>query len=219
MLRLRQLLLIGLLAGLAAGVIVTAVQAPTVRPLIRAAEALEPDHAQTGHAHSTLERGAHTLLANTLAGIGFGLLLAAGYNLSNRAGLRAGLAWGLAGFVAFYLAPALGVPPSLPGSGLAELGARQAWWLGTALASAGGLALLFLLRDVRLRVGGAVLLLLPHLIGAPRPSVAVAGPPAELARAFMLWSTACAAVFWLVLGAVSGALYTRFARRAVEPRG
>jgi cobalt transporter subunit CbtA len=211
--RLRQLLLIGLLAGIAAGALATAIQVPTVTPLIVAAEAFEPGHAQGDHAHSGFERGAHTLLANTLAGIGFGLLLAAGLNLRNRAGLRAGLAWGLAGFAAFYLAPALGLPPSLPGGALAELGARQAWWLGTALASAGGLALLCLSRSAWLRVAGAVLLVLPHLVGAPHPQVAVAGPPPQLARAFLLWSAVCAAVFWLVLGAVSGVLFARFAGR------
>ena len=110
--RLRYLLLVGLLAGLAAGMATTVVQAPTVAPLILAAEAFEPDHGAADHPHSSIERTALTLLANTLAGVGFGLLLAAGYNLRNRAGLRAGVVWGLAGFAAFYLAPALGLPPS-----------------------------------------------------------------------------------------------------------
>jgi len=212
--RLRYLVLVGLLAGLAAGVATTAVQAPTVAPLILAAEAFEPDHGAADHPHSSIERSALTLLANTLAGVGFGLLLAAGYNLRNRGGLRAGLGWGLAGFAAFYLAPALGLPPSLPGSALAELGARQAWWLGTAVASAGGLALLFLGRAAWLRICGAALLLLPHLIGAPRPDSPLVGPPAELAHAFMLWSALCAAVFWLVLGALSGWLFARFTATA-----
>ena len=41
---------------------------------------------------------------------------------------RTGLAFGVAGFIAVALAPALGLPPEIPGSGAAELGARQTWW-------------------------------------------------------------------------------------------
>jgi adenosylcobinamide kinase/adenosylcobinamide-phosphate guanylyltransferase len=48
--------------------------------------------------------------------------------------------WGLAGFAVFTLAPGLGLPPELPAMPAADLLARQVWWIGTAAATAIGLA-------------------------------------------------------------------------------
>lgn len=218
MVRLRHLLAVGLAAGLAAGAAATLLQASTVVPLILQAEALEPHHAAAGHAHSAAARSAATLLFNSLAGVGFGLLLAAGYNLRARAGLRAGLLWGLGGFAAFYLAPALGLPPSLPGAELAGLGARQAWWLGTAAATAAGLTLLVFGSRLWMRGCGVALLALPHLAGAPQPDTVAVGPPQDLVRAFTVWSAVANALFWLVLGAVSGWLFQRFTMATADRR-
>jgi cobalt transporter subunit CbtA len=218
MARLRHLLAVGLAAGLVAGAAATLLQAFTVVPLILQAEALEPGHALAAHAHSATARNASTLLFNSLAGIGFGLLLAAAYDLRGRSGLPAGLLWGLGGFAAFYLAPALGLPPSLPGAELPTLGARQAWWLATAVATATGLALLVFGR--RLWVRGCALLLLaaPHLTGAPQTDPSAAAPPHQLSQAFAFWSAASAVLFWAVLGAASGWLFGRFARAAADKR-
>jgi cobalt transporter subunit CbtA len=217
--RLRHLLLVGLVAGVVAGLAASVLQAFLVTPLILEAERGEavlapaPDSQQDSHQHesSPLQRGGLTFVSNTLAGIGFGLLLAAGYSLHGAANWRAGVAWGLAGFAAFYLAPSIGLPPSLPGSDLAELGARQAWWLGTAAATAFGLALL-LGRPPWVKGLGIALLIVPHLIGAPQQAARF-GPPPELAQAFILWSGLAAAVFWLVLGASSAWLFARLDRR------
>ncbi|MEI2612914.1 MAG: CbtA family protein [Candidatus Promineifilaceae bacterium] len=41
--------------------------------------------------------------------------------------------------LAFQLAPAFGLPPELPGMAAADLGARQVWWCGTALATGVGI--------------------------------------------------------------------------------
>jgi predicted cobalt transporter CbtA len=38
---------------------------------------------------------------------------------------RRGLLWGLGGFAALHLAPAVGLPPELPGMASADLAARQ----------------------------------------------------------------------------------------------
>lgn len=216
MARLRPLLAVGLLAGLAAGAAATLLQASTVVPLILQAEALEPQHAFAEHAHSATARSASMLLFNSLAGIGFGLLLAAAYNLRGGAGARAGLLWGLGGFAAFYLAPALGLPPSLPGTELAALGARQAWWLGTAAATATGLTLLMFGRRLWMRGCGLALLAVPHLAGAPQPDSAAAGLPHDYVRAFAVWSAVGNALFWLVLGAVSGWLFERFTKATAD---
>lgn len=123
-----------------------------------------------------------------------------------------GLLWGAAGFAAFAAAPALGLPPELPGSAAAELMPRQAWWLGTAVATLLGLAALGYGNGAAWRIGGLVLLVAPHLVGAPAPEAgAEATVPAELAARFAAASLVVAALFWAVLGAASGWLYRRLA--------
>src|SRR5262249_38283050 len=107
-------------------------------------------------------------------------------------------------------APAIGLPPELPGMSAADLAARQQWWLLTAAATAAGLGLIVFANPIALRVAGAVLILAPHLIGAPAAPHGAGGVPAELAAAFATASLATAAAFWLLLGSVSGWLYRRF---------
>src|SRR5262249_18446225 len=95
------------------------------------------------------ERTAFTALADVLTGIAFGLLLTAAYALRGQAmDWRQGLFWGLAGFATFTLAPGLGLPPEVPGTESAPLLGRQVWWVATAVATAGGLALIFLTRNL-----------------------------------------------------------------------
>jgi len=65
------------------------------------------------------------VLTDVLTGIGFALLLVAGFALAGRAvGWREGLLWGLAAFVAFTLAPSLGLSPEPPGIPAAPLTRR-----------------------------------------------------------------------------------------------
>ena len=81
-----------------------------------------------------------------------------------------GVLWGLAGFVAFQLAPAFGLPPELPGMPAADLVARQIWWWATALATGAGLLRASPDSATGPAIGvAAVLMLLPHIIGAPPP--------------------------------------------------
>jgi cobalt transporter subunit CbtA len=218
---LRRVLWAALLAGLAAGCLVTVVQALKVTPLILAAETFEAAAPAAEHGHAAaweptegLERTAYTLLANVLVGIGFGLLLSGAFALRLAFGGRpvdagSGVLWGLGGFAAFALAPALGLPPELPGSLAGDLAARQAWWAATALATAGGLSLLAFSRRLPWRLAGIALVALPHAIGAPAaPHLGGTAPP-ELAAAFAAASLATAALFWIVLGGVGGWLFSR----------
>lgn len=168
-----RLLKTGLLAGFLTAIVYTAVQSVTVTPLILEAETYEnaaPGHAgahagnplllvhggaETEAAESHhgagwapadgLERTFFTFLANLVAAVGFALLLCAAMALRGRpVDARIGLVWGLAGFAAFSLAPALGLPPEVPGAAAGDLTARQTWWAATAAATAGGLALIAL---------------------------------------------------------------------------
>lgn len=160
-----------------------------------------------------IERTAFTFLANLVTAVGFAFLLVAAMALRGKpVDARSGLLWGLAGFAVFTVAPALGLPPEVPGSAAADLTARQTWWLATAGATAAGIALIVFTRQRALQGLGIVTLLLPHLIGAPQPVTGPAGAvPAELASHFVVWTLATAALFWAVLGSACGTLYRRFA--------
>ncbi|HVO17556.1 MAG TPA: CbtA family protein [Alphaproteobacteria bacterium] len=220
-------------AGLAVGLIVAVVHQLWTVPLIlraetyeRAAETSAPgatahDH-DAAHDHDDggwkpakgFERIGFTALADILTAIGFALLLSGAYVLSGRdVAWREGIVWGLAGFAAFALAPSLGLPPALPGMPETALGPRQAWWIATAALTAAGLALLFLHRRPW-SIGLAVLLIAaPHLWGAPPPSTEASAVPASLWRSFVIAATATNLLSWVLLGALTGYLHQRDARR------
>jgi cobalt transporter subunit CbtA len=228
---LRNLLLTAIVAGSIGGVAMTVLQTQSVVPLILEAETYEdaapaaPPVAHV-HAHDALEhvheadawkpadggeRTAYTAAANILTAIGFSLMLVACFSLRNRpVGLVQGILWGLAGFAAFSAAPALGLPPELPGSVAAPLADRQAWWLATAAATMIGLAVVVFAPRPWAKIVGAGLVLLPHLVGAPHLEAHEGGVPAELAADFVMASLGSAAVLWLLLGGMSGWLYSRW---------
>jgi cobalt transporter subunit CbtA len=224
---LRNLILSAAAAGLAAGLLTAALQHVTTTPLILEAERYESMAADLpagttpathdGEAHAApaagLERTVSTGLATTVLGVGFSLALLGVMVLSGQAvDGRVGLSFGAAGFAALALAPALGLPPELPGSAAAGLASRQAWWILAALSSAIGLAGLLLGRGHLIRGAGLALIVLPHLVGAPRPESYASAAPAELAGHFAAASLSVTAVFWAVLGFSSGAIYERLAR-------
>jgi cobalt transporter subunit CbtA len=160
-----------------------------------------------------IQRTLYTSLATTVLGVGFGLALLAVMTLAGvKIDARMGLAFGVAGFIAVALAPALGLPPEIPGSGAADLDARQAWWFFTVGATAIGLGCLLLPKSMWLQIAGVVLIALPHIVGAPQPHEFVSTAPAELAGHFAATSLAVTAIFWGVLGYASGAFYERFSR-------
>ena len=195
-------------AGSIAGGAVSVAQWFGTSPLIRAAEVYERGGGVLQRVWDDPERAALTVATNLLVGVGFGLLLGGAITLARRpVDARAGAAWGLAGFLAFALLPALGLPPELPGVPAAELGARQLWWLLAVAASVAGL--LAITRGRGWIAAGAALLALPHVVGAPAPTDADTQVPAELAVRFAVVSLATSALFWLVLGAATGAIYRR----------
>jgi cobalt transporter subunit CbtA len=228
----RQIVFAAALSGLIAGILMAIAHAVGTVPIIRQAELYEKAAAADGtvvgatvtsaspaHDHDAggwepadgLERTAYTVTFDVLAAIGFALLLTSAYALSGRdIGWRRGLLWGAAGFVAFMLAPALGLRPEIPGAESAPLLDRQVWWLGTVAATGGGLALIFLLRKWPWIAFGVLLILLPHLIGAPQPAREGSLAPARLAHEFVLAALLSGLLFWLALGALSGFFYKRF---------
>jgi cobalt transporter subunit CbtA len=214
----RRIFFAAVLAGIVAGLALSAIQQWRVVPLILEAELYEIsdahaiEHASDAspaapHAHDVAKSGgsgriALTVLSTVLAGLGFALVLGA---VSVLAGLDItptnGLLWGLGGFFAFSLMPAIGLPPDLPGMVAADLATRQIWWWGTVLASAAGILVFVKWRGPVTLALGVALILLPHIIGAPQPPAANSNVPAHLAAIYVTNSLGASMVFWLILGA------------------
>lgn len=229
----QRILFAAVLSGLVAGAGMSVLQQWRVAPLILEAEIYENaapeeavphehDAATPAHVHDEdawapqdgAERITYTVLADLLASVGFALLLAAVSVLSGmEITARNGVLWGLAGFVTFQLAPAFGLPPELPGMPAADLVARQVWWWGCALATATAVFGIARFRSWPAIAVGVVLVLLPHVIGAPQLEGAQeSGVPAHLATAFAAATLFTGAAFWLSVGALYGFVLERLSR-------
>lgn len=188
-------------------------------------EADHDHHSNVWQPADGAERTAFTALANISLAIGFGLFLTAAFSLRDISskkisanpvshktdGWRAGLLWGLAGYVVFFVAPSLGLPPELPGTQSAPLHDRQLWWLLTTLMSAIGLYLLVLVKPTGFKALGLLLIITPYIIGAPEPLTHASAALEELASAFIQATAIANALFWLSLGALMGYFYKLFA--------
>lgn len=156
------------------------------------------------------ERTAYTALANLVVGIGASLMLL-GFMVFRGGAIdaRTGLLWGIGAFFAFSLLPSLGLPPELPGTPAAEIVSRQTWWLATAGLSAAGIALIVLGRQWWAWTGGAILIVAPHVVGAPVPPSLDVNYPGALAGEFVIASLVVSAGLWLTAGTLSAWLYQR----------
>lgn len=242
----RRLVLASLLVGLVSGLFLTLGQQWQVAPIIFAAEVFEVEPAVVvpeaqahadGHDHSHdaeawapadgAERLFYSVLSNVLAAVGFSVLLLAimgQLQLSGMTRLTAlkGLLWGGAGFVAFFVAPGLGLPPEIPGVEAAPLEGRQGWWLMTVLLTGAGLAVLFFAPKLA-KIGGLVLLAVPHLIGAPHlsgpefshPDPQVVQTLMSLHSEFIVASALTNAVFWLVMGLLSAWVLNKWVLKGI----
>ncbi len=166
-----------------------------------------------------LERIAITSLATIAASTGYALLLLAAMLLSgSEIGASQALAFAACGFIATGLAPAMGLPPDLPGSAAGPLAARQIWWILTAVATAAALWLLLALKRPGAKLAGLVLLALPHVIGAPQPAALESKAPAELAAQFVAVSLGLQALLWASIGFAVAAIWPLFEQNAAMER-
>jgi cobalt transporter subunit CbtA len=203
------------LAGVISGLLLTVIQQIEIVPLIEAAEVREAASvAPQAHPHSEAnqswtphdgwERALATAVSNIILAIAFALLLSSAMSLRRSSGWRAGLVWGIAGYVVFFVAPALGLPPELPGTDAAPLSDRQLWWVGTASCTAAGLWLAAFAGKPLVRVFGLVLLCAPHAIGAPQPQIDDGVNIGDLAQEFIRATYLANAALWLSLGGFVG---------------
>jgi predicted cobalt transporter CbtA len=92
--------------------------------------------------------------------------------------------------------------------------ARQVWWWGTAAATATAIYGMVKFQNIAAVAIGIVLLLAPHIIGAPQPADHASAVPAPLAAAFAANTLAVGLAFWLTLGSLYGYLVERLAQRS-----
>ncbi|WP_095170169.1 CbtA family protein [Pseudomonas sp. Irchel 3H3] len=215
-------------SGLLAALLLTLLQSFWVAPLILQAETYEQsapaaaevhEHAAGTAAHSHdgeawepedgWQRVLSTTGGNLVVAVGFALMLAGLYTLRAPTRTSQGLLWGLAGYATFVLAPTLGLPPELPGTAAADLGQRQMWWIATAASTAAGIALIAFGRNWLLKLLGVAILAVPHVIGAPQPTVHSMLAPEELETQFKIASQLTNVAFWLALGVLSAWLFRR----------
>lgn len=214
----RNLLSSAVFAGLIAGLISALLQLVFVIPLLLEGELYETGarvhflvdgmtQSDKGAPPLGDDWGRHivTMAFNIVTFTGYGLLLVAAMGFAReRTGTQItptnGLIWGLGGFIAVQLAPAVGLPPELPGTPAAEMASRQIWWIGTVLATAAGLSLIAFGRGLALHALGLVLILAPQFLGAPHLATYFGVGPPELSAAFVTASLGFAAVGWTVLG-------------------
>ncbi len=195
----------------------------------------EAAHGDTVHHHDPeawgpedgAERIFYTYLSSTLMAIGFALMIISGMALSNKKSMKASVLWGLAGYAVFFVAPTLGLPPEIPGMEAAALEGRQSWWLLAVLFTALGLGLLAFGKGA-LRWSGLLVIVLPHVIGAPQPAFHGFAHPDQTAVAalealvgeFVIATAMVNGIFWVCLGVLCGVtVNTLFKLPHEEPTG
>ncbi len=174
----------------------TAESAPAVAPHV---------HEEEAGPELPFGRLGNTLLINLVAGAGFALITgAAALFLGRKITLQNGIYWGLAGFFIFNFAPSFSLAPELPAMPAADLATRQAWWLITVFLTAAGVYLIVLREEIWARALGVVLIVAPHIYGAPEAEDLTSAVPPTLASEFAVSTLATNLFFWVVLGTALG---------------
>ena len=232
-----KVVLSALFVGILSGIFLSLIQSLQVNAIIFQAEQYETsagmdtfqtthDHAGEQHHHDATawqpsdggERTFYTVISNIFAATGFALLLISfmGMKEQNITWLKGG-AWGLAGFVTFFLAPSIGLPPEIPGTVSAALLDRQLWWVLAVIGTGSGIAVLVFAPGMY-KILGLVLVVLPQIVGAPSMELltfANNNPQAvrelqALAEKFYPATTLTNAIYWLFMGVVSSLFVKRF---------
>ena len=220
-----------ILVGIVTGSLLSCLQVVSLNRIIFAAESYEIEagasistdgDGHADHAHDQgqtswmpehgFDRTAYTFLANICVSIGFAAIMLALMSQfwlpkNRNISWTQGSLWGLAGFSAVFLAPAIGLPPEIPGVVVAPLEHRQTWWALTALSTIAGIVVLAF-APKKTKLLGLLVLVIPHIAGAPRsdgllfqhPNPAVVSSLTQLHQQFIVASGVTNLVFWLLLG-------------------
>lgn len=223
-----RILTSALFAGFAAGLIAALLQFVFVQPVLLHAELYETGakvHFGTDGSSShaaiasfDMVRDGLSILFAALIYTGYALILVTAMSFATERGVkispRQGILWGIAGFITVHFAPAVGLPPEVPGSAAADVAVRQVWWFSTVAATGVALALIAFGRDFKAYAIAIVLLLIPHLVGAPHPDTFTGTTPPELAGLFASRALAVGLAIWVCLGLFAAYFWQREGERA-----
>lgn len=214
----QKILTSALFAGFCAGLLAALLQFMFVQPVLLHAELYEGGDlvhfgAEAVSAHPELPgidlmRDGLSVLFTALIYVAYAMVLIGAMAMSPGGGAeitaRTGIIWGIAGFVAFHFAPAASLPPEVPGVAAADVAMRQIWWCGTVAATGIGLWLIAFGTSVVAWIAAIVLLLAPHVIGAPHPHEFAGTVPPEIAALFASRALGVGLAAWALLGAFAG---------------
>ncbi len=219
----RNLVLSAVTIAIVAGLFLSLYQYFFITPIIIASEVyevIEPMMSYTVEAWSPeegLERTSFSFMANFLISFGYALLLLTMMATKDSMKLAQGFMWGIAAYLSIFVAPGLGLAPEIPGMEAAYLEGRQTWWLLTVFLTALGLWSIayqaFILKGM-----GGLLLIIPHLIGAPQPEThgfVNTDPEAinaltHLWHDFILQTSIVNGLLWLIIGVLSAFFSLKF---------
>lgn len=219
-----RILTSALFAGAAAGLIAALLQLYFVQPVLLHAELYESGELVHFGASSTVPaaqdvggfspvRDGLSVVFTMLVYTGYAMVLLPMMALAQDRGAainaRIGLLWGLCGFLAVHFAPGFSLAPEVPGVAAADVYQRQMWWGGTVLAAAVALWLIAFGRTWRAWGAAVVLLLAPHVIGAPEPEVLTGPVPTEIGALFAARSLGVGLAAWVMLGGFAGFFWSR----------
>ena len=219
----RNLVLSAFTIAIVAGLFLSAYQASAITPIILESEIYEVFEAVTEGSleawspEDGAERSGFSLIANFLVCFAYALLLMSAMATRKNLTVSQGVFWGSCAYLSIFVAPAIGLAPEIPGMEAAHLEGRQAWWLLTVIFTALGLwSLAF--KATPFKIFACLLILTPHLIGAPQPEhhgFVNQKPEAVMAltdlwHQFIIQTSIANGLLWLIIGSLSAFLTLKF---------
>ena len=219
----RNLVLSAFAIAIVAGFVFSAYQAFFITPLILTSELYEVSEPLASHQIEAwapadgMERNSWSLATNFLLCFAYALILMSVMTVSSSISFVKGLFWGGAAYLTVFAAPALGLPPEIPGMEEAYLEGRQAWWILTVILTALALWLIAFQSTLN-KVIGLILILVPHIVGAPQAEIHgfINSDPKAVEALTLLWhdfilqTSIANALLWLVIGGLSAYSIKRF---------
>ncbi len=223
----RTLVLSAVVIAIFAGLVLSIYQASFITPIIVGSEVYEVVEAISHHTEvdgieawapeDGAERTSWNFASNFLLCFAYALILLSAMSLKTSVNTIKGVFWGGAAYLTVFVAPALGLPPEIPGMEAAQLEGRQAWWLLTVALTAISLWLIAFQHKFY-KLVGVIILLIPHIIGAPQPEIhGFANTDTQAIEAltllwhdFILQTSIANALLWVIIGALSGYITNNF---------
>lgn len=227
-----RILTSALFAGAAAGLIAALLQLVFVQPVLLHAELYESGalvhfggpavsaHQNVGGFDAV--RDGLSIIFTMLIYSGYALILIAAMAAAEARGTkinaRNGIIWGLAGFVVVHLAPGFTLAPEVPGVAAADVEMRQVWWFATVITAGIAVWLIAFVRNWMSWAAAVILLLAPHVIGAPEPDVFTGPVPTEIGALFAARAFGVGMAAWVLLGLFAGHFWGREAQTENVPQ-